>query len=57
VATPSRDDLDSFVQLTQTMRLEARLLGFVVRREALYLITMLNLGAVVVLWRAGLFSL
>ena len=51
-----REELDSFLNLTRTVRLEARLLGFTIRREALYFLVMGLLGTIVILWRAGLYS-
>jgi len=37
------------------VNLEARLLGFAIHREAIYLIVMVLLGSVVILWRAGVY--
>ena len=51
-----REDLDSFVMLVRNVRLEGRLLGFPIQREALYSISMLILGLVVLFWRAGVYS-
>lgn len=50
-----REDLDSFLNFTRSVQLEARLLGFAIRREAIYLIVMVLLGSVVILWRAGVY--